>query len=98
MSEIGALLGAQHINKNYQIITDCTFGGYAKKTPELIDFMNKIYQTVKLPLDFVYTAKAFYGLKNYIQNADLPEDSRILFLHTGGLQGNYSLPPDTLCY
>ncbi|UAY54550.1 1-aminocyclopropane-1-carboxylate deaminase/D-cysteine desulfhydrase [Arachidicoccus terrestris] len=96
--EMEALLDKQDCRKNYQIITDYTFGGYAKKTPELINFMNKTYQTVKLPLDFVYTAKAFYGLKNYLQNAELSEDSRVLFLHTGGLQGNDSLSPDTLCY
>jgi len=97
-AEIRALLGEKQIKSTYQLLPDYTFGGYAKKTPALIDFMNNTYKTVKLPLDFVYTAKAFYGLKAYLQDADLADDSRILFLHTGGLQGNQSLPPGTLCY
>lgn len=98
LQEVEQLLAAKDLDKKYRILPGHSFGGYAKKTPELIDFMNQTYQTVKLPLDFVYTAKAFYGLKEYLQNAELSGDSRILFLHTGGLQGNRSLTPGTLCY
>lgn len=98
MQEIKALLNDQQMEKDFQILPDYTFGGYAKKTADLITFMNQTYQSVKLPLDFVYTAKAFYGLNDYLQITDLPTDSKVLFLHTGGLQGNQSLPAGTLCY
>jgi len=98
LQEIKNLLETQQQQKNYQLLPGYSFGGYAKKTTGLIDFMNQTYQSVKLPLDFVYTAKAFYGLNDYLQKAELAADSRILFLHTGGLQGNLSLPAGTLCY
>lgn len=98
LSEITDLLSPAEQQKNFRLETSYTFGGYAKKTPELLAFMNKTYQTVKLPLDFVYTAKAFYGLTDFLQKTSLAPDSRVLFLHTGGLQGNLSLPPGTLCF
>jgi len=40
-----------------------------------------------LPLDPVYTAKAFYGLLDLIRNKTIKAGSRVLFIHTGGLQG-----------
>jgi 1-aminocyclopropane-1-carboxylate deaminase len=74
------------------------FGGYAKKTPALINFMNECWLKYSLPLDFVYTAKAFYGIIENIRMDYFPKDSNILFVHTGGLQGNLSLPPKTLLF
>jgi 1-aminocyclopropane-1-carboxylate deaminase len=67
------------------------FGGYGKHTPELFDFMRFVQTEFNLPLDQVYTAKAFYRLYEMIQNGVFAANSRILFLHTGGLQGNTGL-------
>ena len=64
------------------------FGGFGKKTPQLIDFMNFFYEKQKIPLDVVYTAKMMFGVYDLIQQKKLPAGSRILCLHTGGLQGN----------
>ncbi len=36
-------------------------------------------------LDPVYTAKAFYGLVDLVENGRIAAGSRVLFLHTGGL-------------
>lgn len=74
-----------------KLLHDYSFGGYAKHTPALIDFINETWRLHKLPLDFVYTAKALYAVydlaaKNYFDAA-----SKILFIHSGGLQGNRSL-------
>ena len=74
------------------------FGGYAKKTTALFNFMNECWVKYKLPLDFVYTAKAFYGVIDKIGNDFFPPSSNILFIHTGGLQGNLSLPANTLLF
>ncbi|MBP6432554.1 MAG: 1-aminocyclopropane-1-carboxylate deaminase, partial [Ferruginibacter sp.] len=74
------------------------FGGYAKRTKQLIDFINNCWTKYTLPLDFVYTAKAFYGILENIRMDYFPKNSNILFLHTGGLQGNLSLPPKTLLF
>jgi 1-aminocyclopropane-1-carboxylate deaminase len=83
---------------NLQIFNDYHFGGYAKKTPELISFMNYLWQQHQLPTDFVYTAKLFFAIFDKIKNNYFEEKSHILCLHTGGLQGNQSLPANTLLF
>ncbi len=84
--------------KNLEIWEDYHFGGYAKKSPELIDFMNLLYKNYELPTDFVYTAKMVFAVMDQIKNNFFPAGSRILCLHTGGLQGNRSLPEGTLVF
>jgi 1-aminocyclopropane-1-carboxylate deaminase len=81
-----------------QIFNNYHFGGYAKKTQELTNFMNYLWQQHQLPTDFVYTAKLFFGVFDKIKNNYFEEHSNILCLHTGGLQGNSSLPAGTLLF
>jgi 1-aminocyclopropane-1-carboxylate deaminase/D-cysteine desulfhydrase-like pyridoxal-dependent ACC family enzyme len=78
------------------LIHDYHFGGYAKKTPLLLDFMNEVYDTSGIPTDFVYTGKLFYAVADLARTNYFPRESRILIIHSGGLQGNLSLPPDQL--
>ncbi len=81
----------------YTIRHDFHFGGYAKYTPELIRFMNELYDHTGIPTDFVYTAKLFYGVRALLEQA--PEYSgNLLVIHSGGLQGNRSLPKGTLIF
>jgi len=77
--------------KKYLFFNDYHFGGYAKKTDELIAFMNEFYKENKIELDFVYTAKMMFGVRDLIQKNYFPKNSKILCVHTGGLQGNISL-------
>jgi 1-aminocyclopropane-1-carboxylate deaminase len=79
-----------------RIIPDYHFGGYARSTPELLDFMNRFYQTTGIPSDFVYTGKLFYGAMDMLQKGLFPPGSRLLLIHSGGLQGNRSLSPGVL--
>jgi 1-aminocyclopropane-1-carboxylate deaminase len=44
-----------------------------------------------LPLDQVYTGKALFGLLDLIGRNTFTSGERILFVHTGGLQGRGSL-------
>jgi 1-aminocyclopropane-1-carboxylate deaminase/D-cysteine desulfhydrase-like pyridoxal-dependent ACC family enzyme len=74
------------------------FGGYAKKTTELIGFMNELYSEHHLPTDFVYTGKMMYAVMNQLKAGFFKVGSTILCIHTGGLQGNLSLPPGTLVF
>lgn len=85
-------------HNNLQIFDDYHFGGYAKKTEELINFMNVFYTNYGVPTDFVYTAKMMYAILDKINNNFFPAGSSIVCLHTGGLQGNQSLPPGTLLF
>lgn len=73
---------------NWSINEDFHFGGYGKTTVELNQFIIDTYTYQNLPLDKVYTAKAFYGLRSLIASGNFKKGSTVLFLHTGGLQGN----------
>lgn len=97
-AQMSSLLSPGDRTKKFEILHRFHFGGYAKKTPELLGFMNEIYSELALPLDFVYTAKAFYALISMVKDGTIPKGSNILFVHTGGLQGNLSLPENSLCY
>ncbi|TDW96509.1 1-aminocyclopropane-1-carboxylate deaminase/D-cysteine desulfhydrase [Dinghuibacter silviterrae] len=73
-----------------------SLGGYGKHTPGLLDFMRSFYEQQGVPTDFVYTGKAAFALMDLAHNGYFPRGSRVLFLHTGGLQGNRSLSPGVL--
>lgn len=64
------------------------FGGYARYTDELLDFIRMVYQKSGLPLDHVYTGKAFYALYKWIESSVDLAGQKIVFLHTGGLQAS----------
>jgi len=74
------------------------FGGYAKANPELFRFMNSWYQQTGIPSDFVYTGKLFYAVQDLLNHKQFQPGSRLLVIHSGGLQGNNSLPPKTLIF
>lgn len=77
--------------REYSFFKDYHFGGYAKKTNELIAFMKSFYEENKIELDFVYTAKMMFGVYDLVQKNYFPKGAKILCIHTGGLQGNNSL-------
>jgi len=83
---------------SYHINHDYHFGGYANYQPALIDFMNKIYSESKIPTDFVYTGKLFYGINDLLSKNSIAADNKILLIHSGGLQGNASLDKGMLIY
>lgn len=73
--------------ENWELITDYHFGGYGKVTPELIAFINQFYKENKIPLDPIYTGKMVFGVIDLISKNYFPENSKILMIHTGGIQG-----------
>ena len=72
---------------NYQLITDYHFGGYAKWTAELIEFINNFKSQHGIPLDPIYTGKLLYGLYDLVKKGWFKPGTRLLAVHTGGLQG-----------
>jgi 1-aminocyclopropane-1-carboxylate deaminase len=72
---------------NYQIITDYHFGGYAKTSAELIQFIQRFERHHGILLDQVYTGKMMAGIYDMIQQGRFEPGSTIVALHTGGLQG-----------
>ncbi len=83
---------------NFDVIHDYHFGGYAKYKPGLIQFMNEFYRLTSIPSDFVYTGKLFYAIYDLIATGYFPPGSRLLLIHSGGLQGNASLGKGTLIF
>ncbi len=84
--------------KSFDLIHDYHFGGYAKYKPGLIDFMNEFYSQTEIPSDFVYTGKLFFGVNDLLSNNFFPAGSKLLIIHSGGLQGNASLSNGTLIF
>lgn len=72
---------------NWEIILNYHFGGYAKVNAQLINFMNDFSKKYKIILDPVYTGKLVFGIFDLVKQGYFPENSKILAIHTGGLQG-----------
>jgi len=84
--EIDDLLERHHIRPkaDFKIYTNYHFGGYAKHTPHLIEFIYSFNQKLGIPLDPIYTGKMMFGLLEECRHL---ENKTVLCLHTGGLQG-----------
>lgn len=63
------------------------FGGYAKVDRELVEFINRFKRETGIPLDPIYTGKMLFGIFALIKEDKIPKGSKILAIHTGGLQG-----------
>jgi 1-aminocyclopropane-1-carboxylate deaminase len=72
---------------NWKLITDYHFGGYAKINTQLVSFINQFKDVNNIPLDPVYTSKMLFGIFDLIEKNYFPKNSKILAIHTGGLQG-----------
>jgi 1-aminocyclopropane-1-carboxylate deaminase len=74
-------------NNSWTLNTNYHFGGYAKISKELINFINKFKAETTIPLDPVYTGKMMFGLIDLIKKNHFSKGTKILAIHTGGLQG-----------
>ncbi|WBL25150.1 1-aminocyclopropane-1-carboxylate deaminase/D-cysteine desulfhydrase [Zunongwangia sp. HGR-M22] len=73
--------------KNWTLVSDEYFGGYAKINEELVSFINEFKTEFAIQLDPIYTGKMMFSVFEMIKKNRVPENSRILAVHTGGLQG-----------
>jgi len=69
------------------------FGGYARRDKNLIDFVKEFTTITDIEIDLVYNAKALYGFFDLVKHDFFQKNSRIVWLNTGGLQGNKGLNP-----
>ena len=83
-------------SNSYTLLHQFHQGGYAKTNPMMLDFMNRLWDTEKIPSDIVYTSKLLFGVEQLIKENYFEKDTSILVIHSGGLQGNRSLPDGTL--
>ncbi len=90
-------LGEYEVNEKQEKLhleTRFHFGGYGKYNKELIDFINAFYTETSVKLDQVYTGKMVYSFMKMIEEGHFKPHSKIVLLHTGGLQGLSSVRHD----
>lgn len=75
---------AQH-QTNWQLLTEYHYGGYGKFNAELWQFCQNLRH--QLPLEPIYTGKLLFTLFNLVKQRRFPAGSKLLAIHTGGLQG-----------
>lgn len=85
---VNNLLPTECSTTSWKINHDYHFGGYAKSSPELKQFCLDFYQQTAIPIEPVYSGKLFYAVRDLIAKQYFEKGSRILALHTGGLQGD----------
>lgn len=74
-------------NTNWTLVMDYHFGGYAKVSKPLVAFINTFKKKTGIPLEPIYTGKMLFGIVDLVKKVFFARDSRILAIHTGGLQG-----------
>lgn len=94
--EVMELIPIQHQDKSVEIFLNYHFGGYAKHPALLIEWMNELWKLEHLPTDIVYTSKLLFAVKDLIEEKYFNNKHKLLIIHSGGLQGNRSLPKGTL--
>jgi len=82
------------IQRNYQLedislVKDYDKAGYGIITENEIYAIKELATTEGILLDPVYTARAFYGMHDYLRNKKIPAGSNVLFWHTGGLPATF---------
>jgi 1-aminocyclopropane-1-carboxylate deaminase/D-cysteine desulfhydrase-like pyridoxal-dependent ACC family enzyme len=73
--------------RDFSLWLDYHFGGYAKKKPALMQFIEKMKTEKDLPLEATYSGKLFFAFYDTLGRAQntFPNHSTIVLLHTGGL-------------
>jgi 1-aminocyclopropane-1-carboxylate deaminase len=70
---------------NWRIETDYDFGGYAKQTKSLTQFIAQTWEAQGIELDPVYTCKTLFGVIDMARKGKFAAGSTVLVLHTGGI-------------
>jgi len=73
--------------KNWVVNYDYHFGGYAKWNKDLIHFINQFKADYQIPLCPIYTGKMMFGIIDLLSKNYFKENTTIIAIHTGGLQG-----------
>lgn len=72
---------------NLTLHTEYHFGGYAKTTPALVNFIKQFVAETGLLIDPVYTGKMFFAIRDLLAQGIIKKKSKILAVHTGGIFG-----------
>lgn len=70
---------------------DGSRGGFAKVDSALLEFIEFTEKHSGMPLEPLYTGKALLALKQQVEAGHFARGTRLIFVHTGGLQGRRGL-------
>ncbi|MFI5149817.1 MAG: 1-aminocyclopropane-1-carboxylate deaminase/D-cysteine desulfhydrase [Bacteroidia bacterium] len=90
VDEIARFAGPE-IASEISLVNDYHFGGYGKTTPDLIRFVDDFRLKQGISLDYIYTGKMMFGLYDMASRGCFEPGTRILAVHTGGIQGNLGI-------
>lgn len=79
---VAALAGT----RGYQLHEACR-GGFAKVDEQLLAFIAETEAHTGVPLEALYTGKALLALRDQVEAGLFARGTRLILLHTGGLQG-----------
>jgi 1-aminocyclopropane-1-carboxylate deaminase len=85
--EISKLLTDSHSGASWQLLTNHHYGGYGKFTDDVWTFCQLMKKAYQLPLEPIYTGKMLFAIWQLISQDYFPKGTRIMAIHTGGLQG-----------
>ncbi|MDQ0703163.1 1-aminocyclopropane-1-carboxylate deaminase [Pseudomonas sp. W3I7] len=83
----GVAQNVQAIVPGGYVLLEASRRGFAKVDPLLLDFIQTTEQACGVPLEPLYTGKALLALKQQIEAGRFTPGTRLIFVHTGGLQG-----------
>lgn len=84
---VRGLLPLECKNKNWSIAHNYHGGGYGKASTSLVEFCNVFNAEFGIPIEPVYSGKLMFAVKEMLHTGYFPDNSRLLLLHTGGMQG-----------
>jgi len=71
----------------WKLFYDYHFGGFGKINQSLALFIHEFEKKHQIELDPIYTAKMMYAIVSLAEDNFFPKGSKIVAVHTGGLQG-----------
>ncbi|MCK9480535.1 MAG: pyridoxal-phosphate dependent enzyme [Bacteroidia bacterium] len=78
-------------SSNLNFLFDYTGKGFGKFDNTLINFIQDEFRTTGVLFDPVYTAKAWKGFLDLVKKGTFKKNAKVIFVHTGGLTGLWSL-------
>ncbi|WP_077047795.1 1-aminocyclopropane-1-carboxylate deaminase/D-cysteine desulfhydrase [Pseudomonas sp. KK4] len=93
--QVGRIVEEAGANTVVYELLDASRGGFARVDPLLLEFIEQTEQASGVPLEPLYTGKALLALKQHVQAGTFARGTRLIFVHTGGLQGRRGFNPPT---
>ena len=85
--QVEAILQAGDMLERNFVLIDASRGGFARVDEALLEFIQRSEAANGLPLEPLYTAKALMALEQVVKEGGIARGRRLVFVHTGGLQG-----------